>query len=75
MEILFWKLQRLVVKKNVEDNLSRNETKNDRFSIRFLYCSFSRGPRDPFLFSIVWRTWALAKIDFDCLILRQNSNS
>ena len=64
METLFKKLHPLVVRRDVEDILSWNDSKNDKFSVRSLYCSFSRGPRDPFPFSIVWKTWAPVKVNF-----------
>ena len=53
VEILLQKLQRLVVSREVEDILSWRESKNDKFLVRSLYCFYSKGPRDPLLFSIV----------------------
>ena len=50
---LFRKLQPLVVRREVEDTLSWRESNNANFSIISLYCSYSRGPRDPFPISIV----------------------
>ena len=64
METLFQKLHPLVVKRDVEDTPSWNDSKNENFSVRSLYCSFSKGPRDPFMFSIMWKSWAPIKVSF-----------
>ena len=60
METLFWKLQTLVVKREVEDKLSW------KFSVRSLYFSSSRGHRQPFPANIVWRTWNLLNRCYLC---------
>ncbi|RVW53603.1 WD repeat-containing protein WDS-like [Vitis vinifera] len=62
VETLFQKLHPLVVKRDVEDTPSWNDSKNENFSVRSLYCSFSKGPRDPFMFSIMWKSWAPIKL-------------
>ena len=62
VETLFRKLCSLVVKREVKDKLSWNENKSSEFSVRSLYGSFPRGPREPFPASIVWRTWAPMKV-------------
>ena len=48
VEGLFQKLQLLVMKRDVEDVLSRKESKNDILSVRSLYHSFTRASSDPF---------------------------
>ena len=56
VETLFFKLQHLVVRREVEDILSWSESKNDKFSIRSLYCSYSGASIDSFPCSIIWRS-------------------
>ena len=46
---LFRKLHPLVVTREVEDALSWKETRDGIFSIRSLYCSFTRAYSDIFL--------------------------
>ena len=48
VESSFWKLQLVVIKKEVEDSLRWNESKCDKFSIKSLYSSLSTGFRECF---------------------------
>ena len=47
-EGLFWKLHPLVLNRDVEDVLSWKNSKNDSFSVRSLYRSFTRASSEPF---------------------------
>ena len=48
VESLFWKFHPLVVRREVEDALSWKESRDDIFSVRFLYLSLMRAYSDPF---------------------------
>ena len=48
VESSFWKLQLVVIKREVEDSLRWNESKCDKFSIKSLYSSLSTGFRECF---------------------------
>lgn len=39
------------------------ESKDNKFPIRYLHSSFTRGYRNPLSFNIFWWTWALVKVD------------
>ena len=58
----FRKLHPLVLNRDVEDVLSWKNSKNDSFSIRSLYRSFTRASSDPFPWSIIWRSWAPMRV-------------
>ena len=64
VESLFRKLQPLVVRREVEDILSWKESKNYNFLVRSLYRSYMRASRDPFPWSIIWRSWVLVRVSF-----------
>ena len=56
VEGLLRKLHPLVLNRDVEDVLSWKNSKNDSFSVRSLYHSFTRASSDPFPWSIIWRS-------------------
>ena len=62
VESFFWKLQSLVIKREMEDKLRWNESKCGKFNITSLFSSLSRRYKEPFSPSIVSRSWAPMKV-------------
>ena len=74
VESLLWKLQPLAVRRDAEDILSWQESRNGFFFVHSLYCSYTRAPSDPFPWSFIWRSWDSNESEPFCLgsILEQN---
>ncbi|RVW85461.1 hypothetical protein CK203_038987 [Vitis vinifera] len=53
-----------LVTREVEDALSWKETRDGIFSVKSLYCSFTRAYSDPFPWGLIWRSWAPMKVSF-----------
>ena len=64
VESLFRKLHSLAVRRDVEDTLSWRESGTGCFSVSSLYRSYRRASSDPFLWCIIWRSWAPVRVSF-----------
>ena len=64
VESLFSKLQPLAVRRGVEGIFSWRESKNGKFSVRSLYCSYTRVSKNPFPWDMIWRSWAPMRVSF-----------
>ena len=62
VESLLWKLQPLAVRRDAEDILSWQESRNGFFFVHSLYCFYTRAPSDPFPWSFIWRSWTPMRV-------------
>ncbi|RVW89042.1 hypothetical protein CK203_029384 [Vitis vinifera] len=64
VEGLLSKLNRLTIRRRVDDLLWWKENKNETFSVKSFYDSFSRGIRPPFPARVIWTPWVPIRANF-----------
>ncbi|KAL6318366.1 hypothetical protein AAG906_039458 [Vitis piasezkii] len=62
VEAFLWKLQKLVVKQNIEDRVVLSNSKSGRFSVGPFYSFLALGESEPFPVRVVWNSWISMRV-------------
>ncbi|RVW37498.1 hypothetical protein CK203_117104 [Vitis vinifera] len=62
VEAFLWKLQKLVVKQNIEDRVVSSNSKSGRFSVGPFYSFLALGESEPFPVRVVWNSWISMRV-------------